>query len=237
MSRKTSILEDAFDNPDSRVFRYANDLLAFATIVSVAGIVLETVGSLKHYHSTFKMVEYVTVALFSAEYILRVLSTKNKTGYIFSFFGIIDLVAIIPTFLGIGNLSFLKTARALRILRFLRMVRLAKLVRVGKQGKEETSLTTLNMQIYGLALVCSLLVLGTLLFIFEGHEAYAKDIPSGMYWAFKVVLGGMSYQQPVSIEGTVVLVLGRFVSLILLGLMLNLIGSLTKKALIGSDKE
>jgi hypothetical protein len=58
-----------------------------------------------------------------------------------------------------------------------------------------------------------------------------------MFWAFKVVLGGMAYQQPESIAGTVVLVLGRFVSLILLGFMLNLVGSLTKKALIGTEKE
>ncbi len=228
---------DVFENPEAPMFRFVNDTLAFATLLSVAGIVLETVAGLHQYHSIFKAIEYVTVALFTAEYLLRVFSTKKKLAYMLSFFGVTDLVAIVPTFLGIGNLSFLKTVRALRILRFLRMVRLAKLARSDGKDKSKHSLTRLNVQIYGMALGGSLLVLGTLLFIFEGHNTYAKDIPAGMYWAFKVVLGGMSYQQPESLYGTVVLVLGRFVSLVLLGFMLNLVGSATKKALIGSEQE
>ena len=155
----------------------------------------------------------------------------------FSFFGIIDLIAIIPTLLGIGNLTFLKSARALRILRFLRMVRLAKLAKIPKKNMDPDSIYALNIEIYILALLASLLVLGTTLFFFEGGKEYAKDIPSGMYWAFKVILGGMSFEQPNTLPGTIILIIARFVSLILLGLILNLIGTVMRKVLIGTETD
>lgn len=225
-----------FENTNSRFFALGNDVLALATLASVLAIVLETVESLAQYHAIFKAIEYTTVTLFTAEYVLRLWIAKRKLDYICSFFGLIDLLAIIPTYLGIGNLTFLKTSRALRILRFLRMIRLAKLARMRRTDAAQ-SLYSLNIQIYGLALFIALLVLGTLLFIFEGNQSYAKDIPSGMYWAFKIILGGIPYAQPATTIGTVLLIAGRFTSMILLGLMLSLVGTMTRKILTGSEKD
>ena len=58
-----------------------------------------------------------------------------------------------------------------------------------------------------------------------------------MYWSFKVILGGMSFEQPSSLSGTLILILARFVSLILLGLMLNLMGTVMRKVLIGTETD
>ena len=162
---------------------------------------------------------------------------KSKTVYVFIFFGIGDLLAIIPTYLGIANLTFLKATRALRILRLLRMVRLAKLAHAKNALPHPESIYGMNVEIYGIALLLSILLLGSALFIVEGHSIYAKDIPSGMYWAFKVLLGGMPFEQPVTMAGTVVLILARFVSLVRLGLMLSLMGTVMRKLLIGSEGE
>lgn len=227
---------DAFENAGSRTFTLANDVLAVATVISVLAIVLETVESFSPYHSLFKVIEYTTVALFTAEYLGRLWIAKNKLRYVFSFFGLIDLLAIIPTYLSIGNLTFLKTSRALRILRFLRMIRLAKLARMRRRDAAQ-SVYSLNIQIYGLALLIALLVLGTLLFIFEGHQSPAQDIPSAMYWAFKIILGGIPYDQPHTTIGTGILIAARFTSMILLGLMLSLVGTMTRKILTGSEKD
>lgn len=227
----------AFDDPNSQLFAVVNDMFAFATLVSVAAIILESVHALAPYETIFKTIEYLTVSLFTIEYAGRFLVAKSKPGYIFSFFGIIDILAIIPTYLGLANLTFLKTARSLRILRFLRMLRLAKLARLGEKPGTPQSLYRLNIQIYAVALTTALLVLGSLLFLFEGHQPYAKDLPTSIFWAFKAVLGGLPYQQPETTAGIVVLVLARFASMILLGLMLGLVGTLTRKALIGSEKD
>jgi voltage-gated potassium channel len=227
---------DLFDDPNSKVFTFVNNILAFVTLISVFVIVLETVQYFTPYYSFFKGIEYAAAVLFTLEYIWRLHLAKPKRVYALSFFGIIDLLAILPTFIGLGNLTFLKTTRVFRILRFLRMVRLAKVARMNTNTHEH-SFTFISIEIYAVALLSSLIFLGTLLFIFEGTEQYATNIPLGMYWTFKVLLGGIAYEQPISIGGTVVLITARFIALILLGLMLNLVTKLTRKALTGADDE
>ncbi len=228
---------DIFDDQKSPFFAIANNTLAIATLVSILAIVLETVNSFAHYQPIFTLVEYTTTLLFAGEYFLRLWLAKSKARYAFSFFGIVDLLAIIPTFLGIANLTFLKATRSLRILRLLRMVRLAKLANPKKSLPHPESIYGLNVEIYGIALLLSILLLGSVLFVVEGHAAYAKDIPSGMYWAFKVLLGGMPFEQPLTFAGTIVLVFARFVSLVLLGLLLSLMGTVMRKLLIGTEAD
>jgi|SRR3989344_6327566 len=235
ISRK--FVRDAFENPASRSFTVVNDLLAFATVVSVVAIVLETVAVFAPYHNFFKAIEYTSVALFSLEYLGRVWTTKPKMSYIFSFFGIIDLLAIVPTYISLANLTFLKGARALRILRFLRMLRLAKLARMRNKEKGAHSLYFLNIQIYATALFIAVLTLGTLLYFFEGDKTYAKNIPTAMLWSFKAILGGIQYDQPTTAAGITILAGARFVSMILLGLLLGLFGTMMRKVLTGSEKD
>jgi voltage-gated potassium channel len=230
-----SFLKEAFDNPRSRLLVAVNDFLAFVTIVSVLSLILETVQAFHTYALYFRAVEYLTVGLFTFEYLARLYIAKLKSAYVFSFYGAIDLLAILPTFFGLGNLTFLKTARALRILRFLRILRLTKLARVGE--KRASSLYVLNIQIYAVALATALLILGGLAYLFEGDKPYAQDLPSSMFWAFKVIFGGISYQQPETAVGIAILIVARFVSMILLGLMLGLVATLMRKVLIGSEKD
>ncbi len=229
-------LRAAFEKPDTRIFSLTNDALAFLTLLSVFALVLETSAAFSEYHTYFKLIEYISVGIFSLEYIARVVTAKSKSGYIFSFFGIIDLLAILPTLLALTNLTFLKSARSLRILRFLRMLRLAKLARVhSKKGAHD--LYTINVQIYVVAFLSALLFLGTLLFIVEGQHAHAKDIPTSMFWAFKVILGGIPFEQPHSSVGLAILIATKFVSLILFGLLLNLVNTLMRKVLTGSETD
>lgn len=236
MKKKKFDLEKVLEDPKSDFFVIVNDFLGLITVVSVLSIVLESVNAFSKYDLIFKSIEYSATFLFAVEYIARLHYAKHKSRYVFSFFGIIDLLAILPTFLGLGNFTFLKTARTLRIIRLLRMVRLAKLSKIKKKDGA-ASLYTLNIKIYAITLLTAVLMLGGLFYIFEGHQAYAADIPSGMYWVFKVLIGGISYAQPVTAGGTVVLILARFCSMILLGLMLSLVGTIMRKLLTGSEKD
>ena len=237
-AKKNSIPHvDVFDDPKNKFFSLANTILALMTLVSVAAIALETVASLQKYHLLFKGIEYVAVLLFSVEYITRLATNKKPLKYMVSFFGIIDLVAILPSFLGLSNLTFLKAARSVRIIRLLRMIRLAKVSRAKDKEKAARSVYKINLEIYFLTLTLAVLILGCLFYIFEHRVSDAKDIPSGMYWALRAILGGVSYPQATTLGGTVTLVLARFTSMILLGMMMSLVGTMLRKMLIGSEKD
>lgn len=234
---KIEMIEDVLENPKSRFFVLVNDILALTTLVSILAIVLETVASLAVYLPIFKTIEYTATIIFTIEYGLRFWVAPKKIRYIFSFFGLLDLIAIVPTYLGLGNLSFLKASRSLRILRLLRMIRLAKFARVKRRKDGASSLYKLNIEIYTIALCIAVLGLGTLFYIFEGSAAHAADIPAGMFWAFKVVLGGIPFVQPTTTGGLITLIAAAFTSKLLLGLLIGLLGPMLRKGLIGSEKD
>lgn len=238
MSGIKETLRHALERQQSHWFLVTNDILAAVTLLSVVAIVLETVESLASYEHVFRVIEYGAVVLFTAEYVGRVFIAQRKLGYVFSFFGIIDLLAIAPTYLSLANLTFLKTARVFRILRFLRIVRIAKLARIQHTQKKDTGgLYLLNMQIYGTALLGAVLVLGGALYLAEGQQDFAKDMPSAMWWTFKIIVGGLGSYAPTTTVGVVLLVATRFVGLILFGLLVGLLGTLMRKTLIGSEKD
>ena len=230
-----------FYEPKARGFIFINDLLAILTLVSVLALILETVPSLEPYYWLFNLIEYVTVAFFTFEYIARIVAKHDDVGsYVFSFLGVIDLLAIIPTFLGFSNLTFLKTARVLRILRFLRMIRLAKVARFkpkrGRDLEDYGVVYRLNVGIYFFALFSATTVFGTLIYIAEGSDPNFSNIPLGMLWALKPLMGGVAQTEPATIFGQVIAVAARFTGLILFGLLLAIVGNAVKKFLFGTDK-
>jgi len=228
---------DIFDDQKSPGFSALNDVLALATVLSIVAIVLETVESLRGYHMWFRAIEYSTATLFTIEYFGRLWLAKSKLKYAISFFGIADLIAIVPTFAGVGNLTFLKSVRSLRILRLLRILRIARLAKKVHVTDSSNSIYTINVEIYLIALISAVLFLGGFLYIFEANTTYASDIPAGMFWALKVILGGVFYQQPETTMGMIILISGRIVSLVLFGLLISLMGTVLRKLLTGSETD
>lgn len=223
-----------FEDPKSPHFTLVNDLLAGATIVSILAIILETVPSLHAYANVFHAIEWVTIALFGTEYALRLWATKRRRDYALSFFGIVDLLAILPTFLQLGNLTFLKSARVVRIIRFLRLVRISKLSRVGVKDVEETlGVTGLNIALYAATLVFTMLLFGVLLHIFDTANGNYWSIPSGMYWTFSVFLGGLPAPIPPGTTGLTIFVLAKFVGMALFGLLVGVVGKLFNQWILG----
>lgn len=237
MSKKTKFsLYDTLDNTNNPRFLAVNNFLALVTLISVALVALETVTRLSPYHYLFLIGEYVAVAIFTCEYVVRVHGSPRTWRYVFSFYGIIDLLAILPSFLGFGNLTFLKSARSVRIVRFLRILRLTKFSRVKRKKDGAQSLYTLNLQIYFFSLLFITIALGSCFYLFEGHKL-APDIPSGMYWTLKALIGGLNYPQPETLGGTITLIIARFTSMILLGMTMGLVTLMLRKVLTGSEKD
>jgi len=232
-------LYNALENPRSRWFVLANDTLAFLTILSIFALSLGTVSSLQVYTSVFLGIEYVAVIFFTAEYIVRFL--RRGFRYSVSFFGIVDLLAVLPTFLGFGNLTFLKSARILRVLRFLRMVRLAKLARIAvhptTHAEERLGVERLNFQIYFFSLTSAVVIFGALIYTTEGYRNEFSNVFLGMIWSAKVILGGVPQYIPETIWGEIVTILARFTGLVLFGLLITVVGGLVKKLLFGTRQQ
>ena len=223
-----------FDDPKARYFSLVNDVLSFATIVSIIAIVLETVPSLSHYAKTFLVIEWVGVTLFSLEYILRLWSAKKRGSYAFSLFGIIDLIAILPTLLALGNWSFLKSARVVRIIRFLRLARLSKLSRVDMKDAEETiGIFGFNIALYTVTLVFVMLILGTALYSISETSTTSASIPAGMFWAFSVFLGGLPAPIPEGNAGLTLFIMTKFCGMALFGLLVGVISKMFNQWILG----
>ena len=145
------LCREIFYNPKNRNFERVNSFLAFLTILSVIFISLETVKELSEYKNIFYLIEIISTFFFALEYLGRLLGAKKPLKYIFSFFGFIDLMSILPTILGLGNLTFLKTARLFRILRFLRILRVIKFAKYTKNEfleENNNNLVKINLEIY-----------------------------------------------------------------------------------------
>ena len=217
-----------------------NDVLAIVTLVSIAAIVLETVPSLEPFSQLFTAVEYATVFIFTLEYAGRLAIADRPRQYLFSFFGIIDLLAILPSVFRLANLTFLKSVRVLRILRFLRMARLAKLARAHNYRtdlEEHADIYRLNVEIYFFSLLSAIIILGGLMYIFEAPSQQFSSMPAGMLWVTENILGGsITNTVPITTPGKIIALTTRFIGLVLFGLLINVVGSLVNKLLFGSKK-
>jgi voltage-gated potassium channel len=168
--------------PAGKLFDILLLLLIFYSIIIV---MLESVPRIDlKYHAFFNISEWVVTLLFSIEYILRIICIKRPTKYIFSFFGLVDLLSTVPKYLSylfIGSQYF----TAFRALRLLRVFRILKLVRfVGESNNLARALKASRTKIFVFVffvLVVSVL-LGTLMYLIEGPEHGFNSIPHSVYW-------------------------------------------------------
>jgi len=165
-------------------------ILLWMIILSVSVVILESVRPLHiAYHDLFMNVEWVFTIVFTLEYLLRVYTSPRPLKYMTSFFGIIDLLAILPTYLGLifDQYTFLLTIRALRLLRMFRIFKL------GRYLKEATVLVrALQMSIHKIVvffgvILTLVLILGSLLYLIEGEENGFTSIPQSVYWAIVTI--------------------------------------------------
>lgn len=229
------VIERALLQPNNSLYFLVSDFLALCTILSIVAVVLETVPSLAKHATIFTVIEYTAVALFAAEYCARVYVTKPRREYIFSFFGIIDLVSILPSFIGVANFTFLKSARAVRLIRLLRLVRLGKIAHAKRKDPEESlGVFALNVAIYVALLLIALLAMGTLMYVAEEQVGTILSIPAGMWWSFQVFVGGIPVDTPITAFGAGLYVFARFIGFLLLGVLLGVVGNIFRATLLSS---
>jgi voltage-gated potassium channel len=234
-------LHRVFYDFHDRGFVIVNDILAFFTIASIIAVVLETVPSLTPYHFWIKLVEYVSVGVFTVEYVVRLYAATHPLKYALSFFGIVDLISIIPTYLGLGNFTPLKAARMLRVLRFLRLVRFSKIARLEiemhrKDIEDHASIYRFNIIIYFFTLLFAVLILGSLMATLEINHSQLGETTESMLWVFTVLIGApVTHATPETLGGTFLGILTRFTGLIMLGFLVHIVGDVFQSVLFGES--
>ncbi len=161
-------------------------LLLIFILLSVLTVMLDSVPALhRNWQYWFIRAEWFFTVLFTLEYLLRIYSSPDKRGYIFSFYGIIDLLSILPTYLSLFFIGY-KYLMVIRIIRLLRVFRILKLVQfLGASKVLMQSLKASRFKIFVfLEVVLTLVViLGSMMYLIEGPENGFDSIPRSIYWA------------------------------------------------------
>lgn len=191
-------------------------ILLILILLSVLMVMLETIDSVDEKYHTFLVVcEWIITIFFTIEYILRLISVKKPSEYIFSFYGIIDLIAILPMYLSffVTGSNILSVVRALRLLRIFRILNLVNFTSQSSELKLaiKTSRTKIIVFIYFVLVVC--ILLGSLMYVIEGKENGFTSIPVSIYWCIvtltTVGYGDIAPQTPLGqIIASFIMILG-----------------------------
>jgi voltage-gated potassium channel len=162
------------------------DLILLGLILlSVFLVMLETVkGFDVKYHHELVILEWIITGFFTLEYILRIITTNRPRKYIFSFFGIIDLIAILPMYLSF----FVVGTKVFSIIRALRLLRLFKILNHPKfTGQSLHLLKALNasrgkITVFLYFVLISTILIGSIMYVVEGEENGFTSIPTSIYW-------------------------------------------------------
>jgi voltage-gated potassium channel len=171
------------DTPAARSFDIA---LLWAIVVSVIVVVLESVPSVRAVHGTTLLaLEWVFTGLFTVEYVVRVITAHPARRYPTSFFGIVDLLAILPAYLGLllGATPYLVVLRALRLLRVFRVLKLTRYLGEARVLGQALGASRAKITVFLTFVLTVVLVVGALMYLIEGPASGFDSIPVSVYWA------------------------------------------------------
>lgn len=171
------------DTPAGKAFDVA---LLWTIVLSVLAVMLESVAPIRAQYGEFiRIAEWAFTVLFSLEYVLRLFAVSRPMLYARSFFGLVDLLAILPTYVSL-LLPGAQSLLVVRVLRLLRIFRVLKLVSF--LGEAEVLLTALRASrpkiiVFLGAVLSTVVIMGSVMYMVEGEENGFDSIPRGMYWA------------------------------------------------------
>jgi voltage-gated potassium channel len=202
MKKQIKDIVEINDNKRSRYFSFFIQALILLSIITFS---VETIPDLKpQTRAILQSIELVSVIIFTAEYLLRIYVADNKPKFVFSFFGIIDLLAILPFYLSFGV-----DLRSLRALRFLRLFRVLKLVRYNKAMKHFTSAIKLAKEEILLFIFITLILIyfsavGIYYFENQAQPEHFSSIFDSLWWAI-ITLTTVGYGDvyPITVGGKV----------------------------------
>ncbi len=193
------------DTPAGRAFDIA---LILCIVASVLTVMLDSVASIRaNWGEELLAAEWVFTILFTIEYFLRIISVRAPLHYIFSFFGVVDLLAILPTYISVvvPGSQYLLVVRVLRVLRIFRVLKLGTYIHEARLLRIALRRSIRKITVFLFVVSTLVIVLGSLMYMIEGEASGFVSIPEGVYWAI-VTLTTVGYGDisPVTPLGKVV---------------------------------
>ncbi len=171
------------DTPAGRNFDIA---LVVAIMLSILVVVLDSVRGIGHEHADLMMgLEWAFTLLFTVEYVARLACVQRPLRYATSFYGVIDLVSVLPTYLSLllpGTSAFLDV-RILRLLRVFRIFKMTLYIEEYTRLGEALAASRRKILVFLTAVFMAILILGTVMYVVEGPKHGFTSIPMSMYWA------------------------------------------------------
>jgi voltage-gated potassium channel len=172
---------------DTLAGKIFDEILLVSILISVFIVFLDSVRVLNlRYGTYFLYAEWFFTILFTFEYLLRIITIRRpKTRYIFSFYGIIDFLAILPTYLSIflAGSQYLIVIRILRLLRIFRILKLTRYMGAGRELAQSLRNSRHKIFVFLWTVLTLVVIMGSLMYLIEGPEHGFDNIPESIYWA------------------------------------------------------
>ena len=171
---------------ETRLGKLFDIALILAILSSVTVVMLDSVPEIaERYHGALRLAEWFFTGVFTIEYMARIWCVASKKKYALSFFGIVDLLSVIPTYLSL-LIPGIEVLADVRILRVVRVFRILKLVQY--MGEAEVLVATLKasrfkITVFLITVMSIAVVIGSMIYLIEGPENGFTSIPRGLYWS------------------------------------------------------
>ncbi len=175
---------------DTQAGNYFDVALIVAILLSIVVVMLDSVAAISEaWGPELALLEWIFTILFTVEYALRLYSARKVWSYATSFFGVVDLLSILPTFIGLlfppGR--FLLTIRVLRLLRVFRVLKLARFLKAENVLYTALRAGRQKIMVFMLTVSTIVIIAGSLMYVIEGGDSGFTSIPRGVYWAIVTV--------------------------------------------------
>jgi len=164
--------------------------LLMVILINLLAVMFDSIEYYKtNYGLLLSLIEWIITGLFVIEYALRIWVLNKKSKYIFSFYGVVDLLAILPSFIGlfIAGTHFLVVIRTLRLLRIFSIFQLSNYTKQGNIIIKSIASSWSKISVFLLSVFVIITVIGTLMYLIEGAENGFTNIPISIYWTIVTI--------------------------------------------------
>lgn len=179
-------LHEIIYEADTRAGKAFDITLVFAILASILVIMLESVRAIEAvWHKELKILEWFFTGVFTLEYGMRLITVSRPVKYLLSFYGIVDLLAILPTWasLLVPGANYLLSVRVLRLLRIFRILKLANYLSQAEILKQALKQSQRKITVFLITVFTIVVIVGSLMYVVEGEAHGFTSIPQSIYWA------------------------------------------------------
>ena len=185
-ARWRMVLHEVIFEADTPAGKAFDIILIISILLSVTAVMLDSVASVRLQHGPLLYgIEWFFTLLFTIEYLLRLLSVGRPSKYATSFYGLVDLLSIIPTYISlvVPGSQYLLVIRILRILRIFRILKLVAYISEARLLTKALRASGRKIAVFLYTVLTLVVIFGSLMYVIEGQDSGFTSIPRSIYWA------------------------------------------------------